>query len=148
MKKLTSVLVLCVLLVVTAKAQIGQGTTNLCLTFANVTNVAGASTNTYGAYSTNLLNCLGGKDVAISWRFQCFSANAGNFILNLQPAIENGKPNTVGDGHRWIIPANGNTEVVWTTNLTVNAISGLYITGVENTNASGITNSVFMYRVK
>ena len=126
----------------------GQGITNQVMTWNTTTNLAGASTNTWAAGTTNYIPTLYGKDLSISWRFQCNLANTGNFVLTLQPAIEAYKPNTIGIGHRWVIPANGVTEQVWVTNLTVNAYGGYYITLLENTNTAGITNSVFMYRVK
>lgn len=146
----TKLLFSCFLLAATTTfgQYLGQGNTNVpVLNFTTTTNVAGASTNTYAAGGvTNVINTLGGDNVSISWRFQCNLANTGNFILVLQNAVEDGKPNTVGSGHRWIVPANGVTEAVWTTNLSIGAFAGMYITRVENTNAAGITNSVFMYR--
>jgi hypothetical protein len=147
-KLLAAALVGLALLADEAAAQLGGVTTVPAITFTGTTNMAGASTNTYAAGSTNVLYVENGNAVTISWRFKHVAANSGANVLVFAPGLEDGKPATLASEHfRFTATANGNTEVVAVTNYTVNGARTLHLISSEIPNANGITNSTLTYRI-
>lgn len=118
------------------------------LSYTTGTNVTASVTNTYSAGTTNRLDVSGGKEVMLSWRFKLNAAGSTALHAVFYPAVEDGKPDTSQAIKEWAVTPNGTTEVVATTNITVNGASYLYLTTVSNLNSADITNSQFYYRVK
>lgn len=133
---------------VTVQAQLGRPGRVSALTFAGTTNFTAAATNAIATGTTNYISCEGGKEVTLSWRFQHAAAASTDNVLVLATAVEDGKPATTQQKIRWLVTPNGSTEVVGTTNVTVNGARRLYITSFEQPSANGITNSVLSYSVK